>query len=190
MWPELAETRELKSVLEVLSAMITPAVLILASGSLIMTTSSRSIRCVDRVRERAAELEELGTATDPPSEIKRRHLYQQLEINSKRARLLQRAMSGLYVGISVFIATSVAIGLVALLHVDIGWLPLILGFIGAGLLFTASIYLIIESRYAITTTQVEMDYIIRYSSALMTTREMEPVRDRRKAEAPSRLADE
>jgi Protein of unknown function (DUF2721) len=162
MWPDFASTRELSSVLDVLSAMITPAVLILASSSLMITTSNRSIRCVDRVRERAEELEALGTATDEVTERRRQHLYAQLQINTRRARLLQHAMSRLYLGISFFIATSVSIGLVALLHVNIGWVPLILGFVGAGLLLSASIYLIFESRMALTTTFAEMDYIARH----------------------------
>lgn len=161
MWPDLASTRELSSVLDVLGAMITPAVLILASSSLLITTSSRSIRCVDRVRERAAELEALGKGQDEGTERRRQHLYKQLEINTRRARLLQKAMSRLYIGISFFIATSVAIGVVSLLHVDIGWVPMVLGFVGAFLLFSASIYLIIESRLALTTTFEEMDYIDR-----------------------------
>lgn len=161
MWPDLASTRELSSVIDVLSAMITPAVLILASGSLIMTTSSRSVRCVDRVRERAAELEELGTGSGEIIERKRAHLYKQLQINIRRARTLQRAMATLYLGISFFIATSVAIGVVSLIHVDIGWVPLVLGFVGAGLLFSASVLLIFESRLAVATTFEEMDYIDR-----------------------------
>lgn len=162
MWPDLTNTKELSEVLHVLSAMITPAVLILASSSLLITTSSRSIRCIDRVRERAAELEEMGKAPrDPATEAHRKHLYEQLEINTRRARLLQRAMARLYFGISFFIATSVSIGVVSLLTVDIGWIPLILGFIGAGLLFSASVYLIIESRMAMATTYAEMDYITR-----------------------------
>jgi len=161
MWPDLASTRDLSSVLDVLSAMITPAVLILASGSLIMTTSSRSVRCVDRVRERAQELEDLGKGTDPATETRRQHLYKQLEVNTRRARLLQKAMSRLYLGISFFIATSVSIGIVSLLHVDVGWIPLILGFVGAGLLFSASVWLIFESRLALATTFEEMDYIHR-----------------------------
>ena len=161
MWPDFTSTRELASVLDVLGAMITPAVLILASSSLLITTSSRSIRCIDRVRERAEELEKLGKATDEGTERQRQHLYSQLEINTRRARLLQKAMSRLYIGISFFIATSVAIGVVSLIHVDVGWVPLLLGFVGAGLLFSASVYLIIESRLAMTTTYAEMDYIDR-----------------------------
>jgi len=162
MWPDFASsTRELASVLDVLSAMITPAVLILASSSLLITTSSRSIRCVDRVRERAEELQALGKGTDEGTEKRRRHLYAQLEINTRRARLLQKAMGRLYTGISFFIATSVAIGVVSLLHIDMGWIPLVFGFVGAGLLFSASVWLIIESRLALTTTFEEMDYITR-----------------------------
>ena len=161
MWPELASTRELSSVLDVLSAMITPAVLLLATGSLIMTTSNRSMRCVDRVRERASELENLGDQQGEKVDVKRRHLYAQLEVNTRRARLLQKALSRLYLCIFFFVATSVAIGVVALVHIDIGFVPLVLGFIGAGLLFAASIYLIFESRLAMQTTYTEMDYISR-----------------------------
>jgi hypothetical protein len=161
MWPDLTHARQLGDVLQVLSAMITPAVLILASSSLLLTTSTRSIRCIDRVRERTDELEKLGTATDEATERRRKHLYEQLEVNIRRARLLQRAMSRLYLGISFFIGTSVSIGVISLFSAALGWIPLILGFVGAGLLFSASVYLIIESRYAMTTTYAEMDYISR-----------------------------
>ena len=162
MWPDLTSTRELSSVLDVLSAMITPAVLILASSSLLITTSSRSIRCVDRVRERSEELQALGKATDEGTARRRDHLLRQLDINTRRARLLQKAMSRLYLDISFFIATSVAIGVIELLEVAFGWVPLLLGFIGAGLLFSASVFLIFESRLALATTSEEMDYITRH----------------------------
>jgi hypothetical protein len=161
MWPDFTSTREIASVLDVLSAMITPAVLILASSSLLITTSSRSIRCVDRVRERAEELQALGKGHDEGTEKRRAHLYKQLDINTRRARLLQRAMGLLYVGISFFIATSVSIGVLSLFHLDLGWVSLSLGFVGAGLLFSASVYLIFESRLAMATTYEEMDYITR-----------------------------
>jgi hypothetical protein len=161
MWPDLTQAREIGSVLDVLGAMITPTVLILASSSLLITTSSRSIRCVDRVRERAEELQGLGQLTDEGTEKRRNHLYKQLEINTRRARLLQKAMSRLYFAISFFIGTSVSIGVITLLHINAGWIPLLLGFVGAGLLFSASVYLIFESRLALTTTFEEMDYIHR-----------------------------
>ena len=47
--------------LSLLSAMITPAVLISACGTLIMSTSLRLARIVDRVRELSRETEEIFT---------------------------------------------------------------------------------------------------------------------------------
>lgn len=56
-------------------------------------------------------------------------------------------------------ATSVAIGVIALSGMHFAWIPLVLGFIGAGLLFNASALLIIESRIALSATFAEMDYV-------------------------------
>lgn len=166
MWPELASARDLTSVLGVLSAMITPAVLILATGSLIMTTSNRLTRVIDRVREMAREIE--SVVEPPPDEEpvahrneKRALLFAQLERSTRRARLLQKSMTRLYLSLALFIATSVAIGVVALLQLDAAWVPLVFGFFGAALLFSASIHLIWESQIALATTYAEMDFITR-----------------------------
>lgn len=149
----------LTSALDVLSAMITPAVLIMACGSLILTTSSRLIRAVDRVREFVPEMEELAAATDAASERKKLMVIEQIERLTSRARLLQRALASLYSALGVFVGTSVAIGVIALSGTRFGWLPLALGFVGAGLLFNSSVLLIIESRIALAATYAEMDYV-------------------------------
>jgi len=49
------------SAVAVLTAMITPAVLISACGSMILSTSSRLGRVVDRVRALSDKLEELAS---------------------------------------------------------------------------------------------------------------------------------
>jgi hypothetical protein len=151
----------LTATLGVLSAMITPAVLILASGSLILTTSSRLIRAVDRVREILPMMEQLAADND----AKRAMLMNQLSRTSVRARMLQHTLSLLYTAIGMFVATSVSIGVVALLSLQFAWIPLLLGFVGAGLLFCASMMLIVESRIAIRALYSEMDYITRIASS-------------------------
>ena len=164
MWPDVAQRltpNDLSSVLSILSAMITPAVLILASGSLILTTSNRLTRVVDRVREMATEVEALVDDTTEKTDEKRALLFDQLERATKRARMLQHAMTRLYLALAMFIATSVAIGMVAVSGVHFGWIPIVLGFIGAGLMFWASVQLIFESRLALQTTYAEMDHITR-----------------------------
>jgi alkylation response protein AidB-like acyl-CoA dehydrogenase len=150
---------DLQSVLGVHSAMITPAVLILSCGSLILTTSTRLTRVVDRVREMLAEVEGLRSASDEVSNEKRLMYLAQLDRAAKRARLLQRTLARLYIALATFVATSVAIGIVAL-HglMTFAWVTLVFGFIGAGLLFSASVLLIFESRLALATTYEEMDF--------------------------------
>ena len=151
----------LSSALNVLSAMVTPAILIMACGSLILTTSSRLIRAVDRAREYMPEMERLAEERDSDEMTEQKHamMLDQLSKLTKRARYLQRALAQLYGALGVFVATSVAIGVIALSGMHFAWIPLVLGFIGAGLLFNASALLIIESRIALAATFAEMDYV-------------------------------
>lgn len=151
---------DLTATLGVLSAMITPAVLILASGSLILTTSSRLIRAVDRVREILPLME----TVEPNDASRRAMLMNQLAKTTMRARMLQHTLSLLYTAIGLFVATSVSIGVIALLSLQLAWIPLLLGFVGAGLLFAASMLLIYESRIAIRALYAEMDYITHLAS--------------------------
>jgi len=152
---------DLTATLGVLSAMITPAVLILASGSLILTTSSRLIRAVDRVREILPMMETL----EPNDASRHSMLMNQLSKTTMRARMLQHTLSLLYTAIGLFVATSVSIGVIALLSLQLAWIPLLLGFVGAGLLFAGSMLLIYESRIAIRALYAEMDYITHLASS-------------------------
>ena len=167
----------LTATLGVLSAMITPAVLILASGSLALTTSSRLIRAVDRVREIGPAMEALVSVDDP----RRAMLLNQLSKTTLRARMLQHTLSLLYTAVGLFVATSVSIGVIALLSLQLAWIPLLLGFVGAGMLFCASILLIYESRIAIRALYAEMDYITS-SAKSVVPREDDRLRPRPDAE--------
>lgn len=146
--------------LAVLSAMITPAVLLSACASLIIATASRLNRAVDRARElsqRFAELQNVsGDDADAASEA--RQLFRQLDFATSRSRLLQRALSGLYYSVGSFVATSVAIAIVALTDRGVG-IPITLGIAGAGLLLDASLLLVRESRVALLALETEMDYV-------------------------------
>lgn len=153
----------LPDALSVLSAMITPAVLISACGSLIMATSSRANRAVDRARDVAALFAALQQAP-PERELldeERRMLFRQLDLTTRRSRLLQRALARLYSALGTFVATSVAIGLVAVSGRQYTWVPVALGLLGAGLLLYASLLLVRESRVALEALEAEMDFIWR-----------------------------
>ncbi|HYX27128.1 MAG TPA: DUF2721 domain-containing protein [Pyrinomonadaceae bacterium] len=98
--------------LAVLTAMITPAVLISASGTMILSTSTRLGRVVDRVRELSDRLRGLGAEdlTVEFLEDERAMLYDQMDKLTSRSRLLQRALTVFYLAVGMFVACSVAIG--------------------------------------------------------------------------------
>lgn len=150
--------------------MITPAVLILASGSILTTTSARLIRVIDRVRAIAAEAHTIGEGPGDPLTLRRRDVYLQLlQSASRRAVLLQRAMTLLYLAIGGFILTSIAIGGISVAEVDLGWVALMFGFIAAVLLLSASLVLIFESRHALNATNLETEFILTYGQHHLTS---------------------
>ena len=96
-----------QNALAVLTAMITPAVLISACGALIFSTSTRMGRVVDRVRTLSERFENLAKhpEQDDMFEERRALILGQLDRQTSRARLLQRAMLFFYIALSTFVAT-------------------------------------------------------------------------------------
>ena len=171
--PTTPVMNDMTAALTILSAMITPAVLISAVGSLILTTSQRLSRVIDRTRRVADQFQMLANpGTDgPPREDVRAELFDQLGWVTRRSRLLQRALTSLYLALSVFVATSVAIGLVAIGGQRYAWVPISLGIFGTALLLFSSLLLIAESRLAVQSVEHEMDFVLR-SSRQHATAEM------------------
>lgn len=161
----------LSSAVAVLTAMITPAVLISACGALILSTSTRLGRVVDRVRMLIERFEETMKTQDEKGvemfEERRSFLFNQLDKLTTRTRLLQRSMRVFYIALGVFVGTSVAIGLVAAVgRPSYAWLPVVLGLSGACGLFYGSVLLIHESRIAQESLNAEMDFIWKLGRAL------------------------
>ena len=153
----------LSSSLAVLTAMITPAVLISASGTMILSSSTRLGRVVDRTRSLSDRLQEISSGDTEAEffEERRAMLYDQLDKLTSRSRLLQRGLTSFYLAVGVFVATSVAIGVVAFSGTRFGWVPVVMGLIGACFLFYGSMLLVFEARLALSTTHAEMDFIWR-----------------------------
>jgi hypothetical protein len=84
----------LSSAVAVLTAMITPAVLISACGALILSTSTRPGRVVDRVRPLIDRFVELMSARQAEGDVelfeeRRAVMFNQLDKLTTRTRLLQ-----------------------------------------------------------------------------------------------------
>jgi hypothetical protein len=150
----------------VLTSMITPAVLISACAALILSTSTRLGRVVDRVRALSDRFEEMAhkESTDIVLFEERLELtFTQLDFLTSRARHLQRAMTTFYVALGLFVATSVAIGFVGTVSTSGNaahqWIPVILGMVGAALLFVGTLLLGFEATIALRAIHGEMDFL-------------------------------
>jgi hypothetical protein len=147
-------------VLTVLASMITPALLLSACGTFILSTSNRLGRVIDRVRNLSVMMDDI-MQEDRKVELldeRRKVIFDMIEGQSRRAKLLVRAMVVFYVAAGAFIATSVAIGIVSL-YGRFAWVPLALGIGGAVLLFFGSMVLIYEARLAVASLTLETTFL-------------------------------
>jgi hypothetical protein len=146
----------------ILGAMIVPAVLISACGTLIVSTSMRLARIVDRVRVLSQEIEALSTdeATVDFIEDRVAEFERQLAIHTRRGRLIQRSLTSFYLSLGLFVGATVTLALVSLMH-QWDWLPLVLGIAGTLFLFYSSILLIAETRLALRSVNYEMAFTMK-----------------------------
>jgi hypothetical protein len=151
--------------LAVLTAMISPAVLISACGALIFSTGTRLGRVIDRVRTLSAKFEELSRNPEGDQMFKERRalIFDQLDRQTSRARLIQRAMVAFYSAVGMFIATSVAIAVVAAAARNYTWVAVLLGVGGALFMLYGAMLLIVESRMALGAISSEMDFVWKVS---------------------------
>lgn len=142
--------------------MITPAVLISASGTLVLSTSNRLTRVVDRVRVLAAEAEKIRKMEGEASfetEERISQISDQLPVLTRRALLLRSALTAFYAAIGFLVATSIAVGIVAAVGWTYGWTAVVTGLAGACALLYGSLLLVREARLAIGFTLQEMAYL-------------------------------
>jgi hypothetical protein len=154
----------LNSTIEFLTAMVTPALLISATGSLVLSTSTRLGRVVDRVRaleERLSALIYAERKDDVPLyDARIETIVDLLDKVTSRSRILQRAMAAFYYGLGFFILTSVTIAVAAFLP-TYRVVPIPVGVIGIIFLFYGSILMLRETRMATATVNAEMDFTWR-----------------------------
>jgi hypothetical protein len=153
--------------LTILSAMVTPAILILACASLTISTSNRLIRVIERTREIRALLERYEKGTLVMCGEEYNLMYALLCGAAHRSELLHRALAGIYIAMSIFIAASVAISLAAISERVSDWIPVLLGISGALLLLYVSIILIAEAQIGSKAIHAETEYLMRWGRELL-----------------------
>lgn len=137
----------------VLSLIVAPAILTNASSVLVMSTSNRLARAVDRARELSKQLEE---SRDLETKDSQRRLHE-LSASGERTMLLLRALRGFYVALGGF-ASATLVSLLGAVAAPVGWLTVVgalevlgvaAGMVAVGALVYGSALLLRETRIAV-----------------------------------------
>ena len=144
----------------ILQTMITPAVLISATGTLILSTSNRTARVSDRLREVAGLMREEAAARHPLE-----YHTRQLELLTVRLVLLRTALQTLYFSMALYVGASLAIGLSNLVNLLHGWVSVWCGLLGAAVMLVACFMLVRESRLATRSSLDEVEHLRRELSS-------------------------
>lgn len=126
----------------IISAMITPAILILATGNLIGTSMMLHGRILDRARvllQRHAELRK--TDADRAA-----FAASQIQLLRQRLKYSERAIAAYYLGVGFFIAASLAIAVTTELRWVPHQAPTMLTVVGVLFLLYGSIVTFLETR--------------------------------------------
>ena len=135
----------------VLTAMLAPALLMAATGSLLISANNRLARVVDRLRALLA-LRHRADAGDSAA------LDRQIQRHRRRSNYVLRACMMLYSGLGAFVGTSLALAIDALSGYRLTGLPTALGVLGVLCLLVASAYLSLEVRLAVRSFDEELDH--------------------------------
>jgi hypothetical protein len=151
--------------------MITPAILMLACGTLITSTATRLARIVDRVRQLSALFDQLTSGAQGVDFVEERlqEVERQLAAHVQRSRLIQGSLTSFYVSLGLFVATSLSLAVVTFVPA-LTWLATALGLVGILVLFHGSVLLIRETRLALVSVDSEMKFVLSLRERHQTRR--------------------
>jgi Protein of unknown function (DUF2721) len=141
-----------------LSAMITPALFMTANGSLIISTSNRMSRIVDRIRQLNHDADELCRGATKLDFIDDRleHISVQLNRMMTRSDLIRLALTLLYLAMAMYVGTSLTMAVDALIGGYFVAVPTTLAIVGVSLMLAACVQLTREARVALRNNRLEI----------------------------------
>ncbi len=145
---------------DTLTAMITPAIFLTANASLIISTSNRMSRVVDRIRVLNDLVDRIGRGVTDFDYVTERleHLRDQLHRLEWRNDRIRYALTTLYIAFTTFVGTSLALAFDVMAGNRLIALPIGLAVAGVGLLLFASVNLALEALEALRTNRLEIRF--------------------------------
>jgi hypothetical protein len=143
---------------QILTSMLAPALLMAATGSLLVSANNRLARVVDRLRSLLASLHSVPEAGRAGLEL-------QIARHRLRSRHVLHACVLLYCAVGGFVGTSLALAVDAFSGFRLPILPTLLAVVGVLCLLAASIYLGLEVSLAVRSFDEELDLEVERRTA-------------------------
>jgi len=132
---------------QTLSGMLAPALFMTATGSLLITANNRLARAIDRLRGLLGQIDRLDQGRDDADFPADRIAKMRSDIlrMQRRAALLLRAITWLYLAFGSFVATSLMLAVDAWTQYSFSAVPTGTAVVGVVLLLGACLHLFIEA---------------------------------------------
>ena len=135
---------------QILTSLLAPALLMAATGSLLVSANARLARVVDRLRSLVALWNSAGDS-------RRQGLDQQIARHRRRSRYVLRACVMLYAAVVSFVGTSLALAVDAFSGQKVPLLPTALAVLGVLCLLVACVYMCLEVSLAVGSFDEELE---------------------------------
>jgi hypothetical protein len=135
---------------QILTSLLAPALLMAATGSLLVSANARLARVVDRLRSLVALYNDAGAR-------RRQGLDQQIARHRRRSRYVLRACVMLYAAVGSFVGTSLALAVDAFSGQRLPLLPTGLAVLGVLCLLVACVHLGLEVSLAVRSFDEELE---------------------------------
>jgi hypothetical protein len=135
---------------QVLTSLLAPALLMAATGSLLVSANNRLARVVDRLRSLVAQRPHASMERRPGLDL-------QIARHRRRSRYVLHACVLLYFAVGGFVGTSLALAVDAYSGFRLPLLPTGLALAGVVCLLAASVYLGLEVSLAVRSFDEELD---------------------------------
>jgi ABC-type transport system involved in cytochrome bd biosynthesis fused ATPase/permease subunit len=139
----------------ILAAMLAPALLMAATGSLLISANNRLARVVDRLRGTIALRRECS------DEAVRAALDRQIAQSRRRSYYVLRACLLFYLALGAFVATSLALAIDALTGFALGQVPAGFAVLGVIALLFGSLAMGLEVHLAVSGLNAELELSLR-----------------------------
>lgn len=135
---------------QILTSLLAPALLMAATGSLLISANNRLARVVDRLRALLAQRPHAADSRRPGLDI-------QIARHRRRSRYVLHACVLLYFAVGGFVGTSLALAIDAFSGFRLPLLPTLLAVAGVLCLLVACLYMGLEVSLAVRSFDEELD---------------------------------